>query len=354
MSDAITAPAVFVVGTGRCGSTLVSSLLHGHPEILSLSEFFVLFSDMSKRIGRLFPGRAVDAGYFWSLLSEPQDFLATSLRNGVAGQEFTYLRRPVRRFDVQTGIPPILLVSLCLLSNDPEGLYDEIERYVRTFTPARTEIHFQRLILWLQRRLGRSVSVERSGGSIAFAETFAKVFPAAKFIHVVRDGRACAVSMSRHRNFRLVYVQTQLRRMLGYNPFETSGRTGVERLDPGWRALLPEAFSGDVLERLPIPAAFFGGFWSEQLRAGSPAIRKLTPVRLLTVRYEDLISDPERSLQRLISFIGPGLRDDSWVRKSAAAIRPAAEPPWLTLLPGERAALDEACEPGFAVLDGLY
>ena len=33
-------PPVLVLGTGRCGSTMVSKLLNAHPRILSLSEFF--------------------------------------------------------------------------------------------------------------------------------------------------------------------------------------------------------------------------------------------------------------------------------------------------------------------------
>ena len=33
-------PPVLVLGTGRCGSTMVSNLLNAHPRILSLSEFF--------------------------------------------------------------------------------------------------------------------------------------------------------------------------------------------------------------------------------------------------------------------------------------------------------------------------
>ena len=32
---------VLVLSTGRCGSTMVSEVLNTHPEVLSLSEFFI-------------------------------------------------------------------------------------------------------------------------------------------------------------------------------------------------------------------------------------------------------------------------------------------------------------------------
>ena len=33
-------PPAFVLNTGRCGSTMLSDVLNGHPRVLSLSEFF--------------------------------------------------------------------------------------------------------------------------------------------------------------------------------------------------------------------------------------------------------------------------------------------------------------------------
>ncbi|WP_422771087.1 sulfotransferase [Plantactinospora sp. WMMC1484] len=353
-------PAVFVLGTGRCGSTMVSELLGRHPAILSLSEFFVLFSDMSKNLARLFPGRVVDAGYFWSLLSEPQPFLRSTLRNGVVGSEFRYLHRPARRFDVDAEVPPILLVSLCLLSDDPEALYDEVRQFVATLPPATTPGHFQCLIRWLRHRLGRAVSVERSGGSIAFARTFAEAFPHARFVHVVRDGRSVAMSMRRQRNFRLVYVQAQLRRMLGYNPFEPGDpaerdtRDGPAALSPEFRELLPENFSAEVFERLDIPPAFFGAFWSSQLAPGCAVLRDLPAGRVHTVRYEDVLRQPAATLDELVRFVGADPMEGNWLSTAAAGVRPAEPPPWRGLPPAALEALVEATAPGFAALGDAH
>ena len=52
IADARTAgPGVFVVSTGRCGSTMLSNMLRLNPGILSLSEFFsLLMPDPSRRV----------------------------------------------------------------------------------------------------------------------------------------------------------------------------------------------------------------------------------------------------------------------------------------------------------------
>jgi putative sulfotransferase len=347
---------VFITGTGRCGSTLLSGLLSRHPEILSLSEFFVMISDMGHNRGGLFPEREVDADYFRDLLSVPGPFLAASLRAQVIPDEYLYLRRHPRRF-ADTEVPPALLVALCLLADDPEALFDEMGEHVRDFPPARTDIHFRRLIGWLKKRLGRHISVERSASSISEMGTYTQVFPDAKVVHIVRDGRACALSMSRQANFRLMYVHRHLNQLLGYNPYETGNRSGAERLPEQWRALLPESFSRDVFRELEIPASYFGDFWSGQIAAGVPALRGLAPGQLLTIRYEDLVDFPERTLSGLIDFIGghqqgPDRIDSEWVTACAATMRPW-RPVWNELPEDELTALEKACEPGFAVLDGL-
>jgi len=79
----------------------------------------------------------------------------------------------------------------------------------------------------------------------------------------------------------------------------------------------------------------------------------LSPERLLTMRYEDFIDDPETAIARFAAFVGPEFVDMWWVRRMACRVRPSATRA-STLHTEDRQSLDEACRPGFAVLADLY
>jgi hypothetical protein len=139
-ADALTAtPGVFVVSTGRCGSTMLSNMLRLNPDVLSLSEFLSLLMP-----DPLPPGE-MDAAAYWRLLSEPWTFFRHAYRLGLRVPEFLYRPGPGSRFTPATGIPPILTTALPHLSGDPERLYDEVEAFVAGLSPAPAAVQHRRL-----------------------------------------------------------------------------------------------------------------------------------------------------------------------------------------------------------------
>src|SRR5437899_860494 len=74
----------------------------------------------------------------------------------------------------------------------------EVPRWPRR--PAARQ--YQALFGHLAGRLGRPVVVERSAASLHLIGLLREQFPAARFVHLHRDGPDCALSMSHHPIFR--------------------------------------------------------------------------------------------------------------------------------------------------------
>jgi hypothetical protein len=75
----------FIVGTGRCGSTLLSRMLGENPAVLSVFEFFNGL-DAATRFG----AEPVDGAAFTALISAEQPFVTAVLRRGFEVAEITY------------------------------------------------------------------------------------------------------------------------------------------------------------------------------------------------------------------------------------------------------------------------
>lgn len=215
-------PLTIVVGTGRCGSTMLSDLFAVHGDVLSLSEFFACLSPLA------FPDGPVSGTEFWRILAEPRLKPNVLIRHGAAPDEFRYLEQD-RRFTGKA-VPAISLVTLPALVSDPDALYDELEKTVPGWAAAPVRVHYRCLFEWLADRLARDIVIERSGGSLRFLPRLAECFPDAKFVHVYRQGADCALSMSRHPSFRLTAAIEMLRPYIGVDPFHQPSAAHRARL----------------------------------------------------------------------------------------------------------------------------
>jgi hypothetical protein len=341
---------VFIVGTGRCGSTMLSNMIRAHREILSVSEFLVSVTDLGGRIPQAFPeGRWMDASQVWDVIGGFHPRQTVMLRHGVEMDEMLYPLAPTSRFSRQSGVPAILLTTLPHLTPDHEALFEELRQYVMTLKPDLAVRQYERVLEWLRIRFGKKVWVERSGGSLRAVPRLAKSFPEARFVHIVRDGRDCAISMSKHPGFRMMMACTIMSQILGYDPYDTDQRTGVEELPDELYRLLPEHFDAEAFCNLDAPSTLFGHYWSGEMMRGLKALAELPAERVLTIHFEDILAHPEAWLHRLLEFIDPEFVDKDWVRKAVSTIRPVRSS-WRKLPARERSALTGACQPGFQAL----
>src|SRR5215470_6199655 len=118
---------VFLVGTGRCGSTMLSNMIREHADILSVSEFLVSVTDFAGRIPQAFPeGGCMDARQVWEVLAGLHPRQTVMLRHGVEMDEMLYPLSPASRFSRQSGVPAILLTTLPHLTADHDAFFEEL------------------------------------------------------------------------------------------------------------------------------------------------------------------------------------------------------------------------------------
>ena len=341
-SEPVVTPPVFVLSTGRCGSTMVSNLLNLHPGVLSLSEFISFIGV------RYFAPRRPDGEWIWARYAVQQYRTRLMLRGRY--EELLYpLDDPDSRYS-QDDVPPILCATLPHLSEAYEDLFDELGPVVRGQPRQPPREHMRFLVEWLCRRFACSTWVERSGGSLLFASRLLREFPDARVVHVYRDGRETAISMSRHYLFRLIAANMLAMHSRWFDPMACLARGrwwefSSFRMEPLARWLLDP----DKLPYAELTLPYFGTFWSAMVERGQRMLERLPRARVLNLRFEDMQANPERECRRLVRFIDPSLADEAWLRQASSIPRPTPSK-FEMLKDGEQAALDEACRPGLARL----
>jgi hypothetical protein len=339
---------LFIVSTGRSGSTMLSDLLSLHPDVLSLSELFNALHPLG------FQNDPIDGPNFWSMLSEPRPRHTAWLRlmeRGLAIDEFRYPLASALRFR-ETGIPPLLAMTLPPLTEDPDGLHDELGVFVQSLPEDRVHRQYLNVFQWLCTRLGRRVWCERSGASLGLVHPLSHFFPTAKFIHVFRDGREFAVSASRFAPMRMGMIGAMFKQRFGSPPYLTPTYQAPADLPQAWRGLVPESFDVDVFQRFELPIAPIGMAWSEMITVGLRLLESVPAERVLHVRYESMLDAPHAELRRVVRFMDSSLDDAAWLAQAASRVR-KNPPKWMNLPADERTRLESACAPGMALLHHL-
>lgn len=256
---------LFMVGTGRCGSTILARVLASHPEVGFISEV----DWRLPRLSRLLPSNsAVFRGLGRSL--ELEELAAPSRVQGTVGRAASALRTvagPWEAYEllVEEVSPMIAFPVRDLVADDAAPW---VRNRFRRFFVGRAQA--ERKPLFLHKFTGWPR-----------ARFINAVFPTAKFIHVVRDGRAVANSL------------LQVAWWRGYRgpPEWSFGELRPDYAEE-WAA---SNRSFAILAALE---------WKTLMDAFEVAEQEIPADRWLNVQYEEFVQSPRDVVTRILAFAG--------------------------------------------------
>ena len=332
-------PARFVVGTGRCGSTLLSRMLAMNAKVLNV---FELFSGLEPAFR--FATRRVGGRELAGQLRLDHPMLTMVMKRGYDVPEVVYpFDDPGTRHARGDAVPWALAIAIPRITDDPDRLFDELIERVEAAPTRALSRHYRAIFDWLTDATGRQCWIERSGTSIDFLGELEQLFPDARFVHIHRDGREAALSMREYAVLRVAVAV--MNGLAGDIDYTHEGLTRLEREDG--------AAIDRLLETRP-PIELYGRYWSDQIRNGESARRRLPDAICLDVRFEDLVTQPRDELARIARFLelpdDGGDRAGGWIERAAALSRGMPRLRFPSLANEERERLDAACAASMKLL----
>ncbi len=237
----------FIVGTGRCGSSLIHEILARHEDI-------GFISNIDDNLSRL------------------------NLKGRWNNQLFrTPLGRLTRKGSLLKFAPS---EAYKLIARQISPIYESSDRDLAAgdVTPW-LERHFVSFFEARQRAQGRPLFLHKYTGWSRMG-FFGQLFPEARFIHIVRDGRAVANSW------------LQMRWWGGYR--------GPENWLWGG---LPQPYDTEWSENNRSYTRLAGIGWKVLMDSYERASREVSPDRYLEVRYEDFLVDPQKTIESILAFL---------------------------------------------------
>jgi hypothetical protein len=242
----------FVLGTGRCGSTLLHELVARHPDV-----GFV--SNVDDRFGRGRAGR-LQTGLYRRLPTAATRkgrvrFAPSEAYRALDREVSPIISEPVRDLEAADAVPWLA------------------ERF-RSFFEGRAAVQGAPLFLHKFTGWPRARFVDH-------------VLPGSRYVHVVRDGRAVAAS----------WLQTDWWR----------GHLGPE----GWHfGPLPPDYEKEWEASGRSFVLLAGLAWKLLLDAFDAARQEIGDERWLEVHYEDVLDDPRARTAEMLEFLGLPWTDD--------------------------------------------
>ncbi len=244
-----------VVGTGRCGSTLLEQMLNLHPDLFVMRE--------SHWIPKMFEHAGLGRVPVEDLL---RIVLATTF---VTGERVLPCDEATLRLWFADGPSEMTVAGAC-----------------------------DRIGQMLARRDGKRVWADKTPDYGPYLVQLQTIWPSCQFVHMIRDGRAVAVSMSRHPGFRWLVSAGEM-----------------------WWA--PVSFNGyhRMAAAQDSPLAAYAALWERRLSRIRDEASRVAPGTVLELRFEALVDDPGAVLRQICAFVDLPA-PDGWLGSASALVDP--------------------------------
>ncbi len=308
-------PANFIVGTGRCGSTILSRMIDLHPKVAVLSELFVAMDFIKKYGNRIVTG----------------DELASILDCGLAStgemkKIAAHLATPEIAFDMASApiavspahyldgvLPDLILLPLANLFDEPVLIFDELIDYASEQTPRLLSEQYLILFNWMAQRAGKPVWIERSGGSIAHLPEVFELFPQAKFLHLHRNPLDACISMQNHNHFRLrtfKHYQLKTKNGISWTDLDENDLNSNTPMSEPLRAIFEH----------PVPLEYFLQDWSDSILRGMTVLKDLAPEQYCEISFEEIMVEPNLALEKISHFFELP-EADKWIEQACGLLK---------------------------------
>jgi hypothetical protein len=338
-------PLTFVVSTGRSGSTMLSNILHMHPDVLSVSEFLAILMETTST--RDIPTYDMDGKELWALVATPSPRRDALISEGLWRTELQY-PFATGRYNTTDGVPVICHNVLSSLSSDPDTLFDKLAEQVVTWPKRTAAAQYRALFKALANLMGgRRVIVERSGGSLPALPTLQQQFPDARFVFLHRDGADTALSMSSYFAVRMMCIAGEAA-MSATTPLPPNPT--IEQIaaaaPPEFDGLLVPPLDGERIKKYQVSLTFCGELWSKVILEAVDVLKRMPRNRWMSMKYERLLESPRTELPRMAEFIGVPV-DQQWLDIACGSVDPSRSGKASAQVdPGLLASLKARCAPG--------
>ncbi|MCE7914337.1 MAG: sulfotransferase [Nitrosomonas sp. PRO4] len=259
---------VFLLGAGRSGTTLLYKILSVHRDVAYLSNY-----------QNRYPKWSILAYLQYILNLFPEYKRRTWFK--VEGGAYFNERRSWLHSIVPTPSEAELFYADCGISSQLSS--ENLQQYMAKCLQDK----FERI---RQISCGKVLLTKRTANNrrIAF---LTNNFPNAKFIHLIRDGRAVAYSLLQvawWNAHNLYWADKTPQQMIieGFSPLELAARN-----------------------------------WVEEMRSIEQGILLIPQSRLLEVRYDELLRNPNEQLMRILDFMGVATKNDVTFWNTIASLR---------------------------------